>query len=211
MMFPLQRCCLLLFALFVAARAEAQLAVEVTRGSTQAIPVAVVPFADTALAGGTDPAAVVAADLDRSGRFRTLPRAELLEQPSTAAQVDAAHWRLLKVDYVVVGRLRALMLPDIGRLRASEGRFRALEVRPDAVVHVISLDDDLVDLVLEDAVDGVEDLGLGDAAVGVLDEELEDAALAARQRHRLAVDLDIAAVEEDPPGVGVDHADGHAE
>ena len=89
MMFPLQRCCLLLFALFVAARAEAQLAVEVTRGSTQAIPVAVVPFADTALAGGTDPAAVVAADLDRSGRFRTLPRAELLEQPSTAAQVDA--------------------------------------------------------------------------------------------------------------------------
>ena len=68
MMFPLQRCCLLLFALFVAARAEAQLAVEVTRGSTQAIPVAVVPFADTALAGGTDPAAVVAADLDRQAR-----------------------------------------------------------------------------------------------------------------------------------------------
>ena len=107
MMFPLQRCCLLLLALFLAARAEAQLTVEVTRGSTQAIPVAVVPFADTALAGGTDPAAVVAADLDRSGRFRTLPRAELLEQPSAAARVDAAHWRLLKVDYVVVGRLRA--------------------------------------------------------------------------------------------------------
>lgn len=107
MMFLLQRCCFLLVALFLGVRADAQLAVEVTRGSTQAIPVAVVPFADAALAGGTDPAAVVAADLDRSGRFRSLPRAELLEQPSAAAQVDAAHWRLLKVDYVVVGRLRA--------------------------------------------------------------------------------------------------------
>lgn len=102
----LQRCCLFLFALVCAARADAQLAVEVTRGSTQAIPIAVVPFAGSTLAGGVDPAAVVAADLERSGRFRALARAEQLQQPTTAAQVDAAQWRLLEVDYVVVGRLR---------------------------------------------------------------------------------------------------------
>jgi TolB protein len=66
-----------------------------------------VPFAGNPLAGGVDPAAVVAADLERSGRFRTLPRADLLEQPASAVEVNAAHWRLLKVDYVVVGRLRA--------------------------------------------------------------------------------------------------------
>lgn len=106
-MFLLQRCCVFLFALFCAARADAQLTVEVTRGSTRAIPIAVVPFAGSALAGGVDPAAVVAADLERSGRFSALARAEQLEQPATAAQVDAARWRLLKVDYVVVGRLRA--------------------------------------------------------------------------------------------------------
>ena len=65
---------------------------------------AVVPFADTALAGAVDPAAVAAADLERSGRFRALPRAEQLELPTRAADVDAPHWRLLKVDYLVVGR-----------------------------------------------------------------------------------------------------------
>ena len=86
-----QRILLIFVALVLGARADAQLTVEVTRGSTQAIPVAVVPFAGSELAGSLDPAAVVAADLDRSGRFRTLPRTELLEQPSRAAEVHAAH------------------------------------------------------------------------------------------------------------------------
>jgi TolB protein len=96
----------LILALCAWRGADAQLVVQVTRGAAQALPIAVVPFGDTAIAGGTDPAAVVAADLERSGLFRTLPRADLLSQPTRAAEVDAAQWRLLKVDYVVVGRLR---------------------------------------------------------------------------------------------------------
>jgi GTP-binding protein HflX len=52
-----------------------------------------------------------------------------------------------QVDYVVVGDAGKLMLPDIGRLRAAEGRFRGLRLvhthlRAEPLTH-----DDLVDLV----------------------------------------------------------------
>jgi GTP-binding protein HflX len=52
-----------------------------------------------------------------------------------------------EVDYVVVGDAGKLMLPDIGRLRAAEGRFRGLRLvhthlRAEPLTH-----DDLVDLV----------------------------------------------------------------
>src|SRR5207237_2692157 len=52
-----------------------------------------------------------------------------------------------QVDYVVVGDATKLMLPDIGRLRAAEGRFRALRL---VHVHLRGeplTDDDIVDLV----------------------------------------------------------------
>ena len=68
---------LLALALTAWRGAEAQLVVQVTRGAAQALPIAVVPFGDSAQAGGIDPAAVVAADLDRSGLFRALPRSAI--------------------------------------------------------------------------------------------------------------------------------------
>ena len=96
----------LLLALVATAPASAQLTVQITQGVTDPVPVAVVPFGwSEPGAAPFDSAAVIAADLERSGRFRALPRTDLLEFPHTAAEVDAADWRLLRVDYVVVGRL----------------------------------------------------------------------------------------------------------
>src|SRR5207244_176654 len=46
----------------------------------------------------------------------------------TKRQVGALVHRSGEVDYVIVGNASALMLPDIGRLRAAEGRFRALRL-----------------------------------------------------------------------------------
>src|SRR6478736_5236184 len=43
-------------------------------------------------------------------------------------QVGALVHRSGEVDYVIVGHATGLMLPDIGRLRAAEGRFRALRL-----------------------------------------------------------------------------------
>jgi hypothetical protein len=45
----------------------------------------------------------------------------------------------------------------------------------------VALDDVLLDLFVEDAVDRVEDLGLGDAAAALVRQIFEDAALAAGQ------------------------------
>lgn len=95
----------------LAAPAAAQLTVQITKGVADPIPVAIVPFGWSG--EGTAPhdaAETIRADLERSGRFLALRRSDMLEYPHTAAGVDAANWRLLKVDYVVVGRL--MPLPD---------------------------------------------------------------------------------------------------
>jgi len=46
----------------------------------------------------------------------------------TRRQVGVLVHRSGQVDYVVVGDASKLMLPDIGRLRAADGRFRGLRL-----------------------------------------------------------------------------------
>ena len=62
-------------------------------------------------------------------------------------QVGALVHRSGKVDYVVVGDASRLVLPDIGRLRAAEGRFRALRLVHTHLHGEPLTRDDLVDLV----------------------------------------------------------------
>src|SRR5262249_48618417 len=62
-------------------------------------------------------------------------------------QVGALVHRSGQVDYVVVGDAGKLMLPDIGRLRAAEGRFRGLRLVHTHVHGEGLTRDDLVDLV----------------------------------------------------------------
>ncbi|MEO7034335.1 MAG: GTPase HflX [Polyangiaceae bacterium] len=61
-------------------------------------------------------------------------------------QVGALVHRSGQVDYVVVGHATGLMLPDIGRLRAAEGRFRALRLVHTHLFNEPLSKDDLVDL-----------------------------------------------------------------
>ncbi len=65
----------------------------------------------------------------------------------TGRQVGALVHRSGQVDYVVVGDAGRLMLPDIGRLRAAEGRFRGLRLVHTHVRGEPLTRDDLVDLV----------------------------------------------------------------
>lgn len=98
-------------AALLAPRSEAQLTVQILRGMAESVPIAIVPLAwDSPEGAPWDVAKTVHADLERSGRFRPLPRSQMLEKPRTAAEVDPADWRMLKVDYVLVGRLAPL--PD---------------------------------------------------------------------------------------------------
>jgi TolB protein len=103
--------------------AGAQLTVQILKGTAEAVPIAIVPLAwDGPSPAPYDVAATVQADLERSGRFRALARDQQVEQPHAAAEVDAADWRMLKVDYVLVGRLATL--PD-GRM---EVRYELVSV-----------------------------------------------------------------------------------
>jgi TolB protein len=89
----------------------------------ESVPIAVIPLGwEGADPAPWDVAATVHADLERSGRFRPLPRAQMLELPHEASGVDPGDWRMLKVDYVLVGRLSSL--PD-GRF---ELRYELIQV-----------------------------------------------------------------------------------
>ena len=65
----------------------------------------------------------------------------------TGRQVGALVHRSGEVDYVIVGDATKLMLPDIGRLRAAEGRFRALRLVHTHLFNEALTRDDIVDLV----------------------------------------------------------------
>jgi GTP-binding protein HflX len=65
----------------------------------------------------------------------------------TGRQVGVLIHRSGQIDYVVVGDARKLDLPDIGRLRAAEGRFRGLRLVHTHLRGERLTRDDLVDLV----------------------------------------------------------------
>jgi TolB protein len=94
--------CLVMFT--TAARAE--FVVEVTRGQTEAIPIAVVPFAPAELrAASFDVAQLVSDDLARSGRFKSMERKDMIETPHSGASISFDDWKRLSSDYIVVGSM----------------------------------------------------------------------------------------------------------
>ncbi len=98
---------LLASALLLASNASmAGIVVHVTKGLGDAQPIAIVPFAYEGEGQlPLDVAGVIAADLERSGRFKAFPREDMLEKPAVAKDVNLQNWRILGVDYVVVGKV----------------------------------------------------------------------------------------------------------
>jgi TolB protein len=100
---------LLLAVLPLAASAQQQgLEIDIVGGNAAALPIAVVPmpFQGSGAAPATDVASVIRADLDRSGQFRTLPDRDMVEKPTTGSEVNYPTWRLLKQDFLLVGRVQ---------------------------------------------------------------------------------------------------------
>jgi TolB protein len=90
----------------IAPSANAQLVIEITRGQENAVPIAVVPFGwESANAAPFDVAQVVAADLQRSGRFAPVDRKDMIDRPTAGDQIRFQDWRYLKSDFIVVGKL----------------------------------------------------------------------------------------------------------
>jgi len=93
-------------ALLSASTAMAQLRIEINRGVSEAVPVAVVPFGyDGPGQAPIDAAGVIAGDLERSGRFAPLPGDDMISRPTSGREVNFTDWRLLKTDFLVIGSL----------------------------------------------------------------------------------------------------------
>jgi len=87
--------------------ALAELTMVITEGVGKRRPVAIVPFAYEGQGAESplDVSAVIAADLQRSGRFAPLDEGDMLQQPTTGADVDFDDWSILKMEAVVIGRV----------------------------------------------------------------------------------------------------------
>lgn len=86
--------------------AHGELRIEVTKGVDNAVRVAVVPFAwKGSRALPLEVAEVVSSDLGLSGRFETLPVSRMLSLPNRSGEVYFRDWRMLDVEYLVIGLL----------------------------------------------------------------------------------------------------------
>ncbi|GAA4853055.1 Tol-Pal system beta propeller repeat protein TolB [Luteimonas vadosa] len=83
------------------------LEIDIVGGNASALPIAVVPmpYQGSGAAPETDVAKVIRDDLARSGQFRSLPEQNMVERPTRGSEVSYPTWRLLRQDYLVVGRV----------------------------------------------------------------------------------------------------------
>ncbi|MFK7891809.1 MAG: Tol-Pal system beta propeller repeat protein TolB [Granulosicoccus sp.] len=89
-------------------QAQAIIEIEITQGGDNAVPIAIVPFGWSGDGEAPeDIAAIVDADLQRSGNFSPLNRADLVAMPVSGDVPRFANWRLSGVDYLLIGSTRA--------------------------------------------------------------------------------------------------------
>ncbi len=101
------RYCLILILCVYASASIGELRIEVTQGLDKPVHVAVVPFNWRGWGRGSDTLTdVVNSDLQLSGRFKTTSVEQMLSRPHRAKDVLYRDWRLLKVEYLVIGEIR---------------------------------------------------------------------------------------------------------
>ena len=93
-------------------RVYAVIEIEITQGGESAIPIAIVPFGWNG--GGQPPedvAAIIAADLQRSGNFSPLNREDLIASPVSGDKPRYGNWRLAGAEFLLIG--------SVGKINAS--------------------------------------------------------------------------------------------
>ncbi len=99
---------LLILVLLAMPVAEAQLEIEIISGNPSALPIAIVPFEwrDPSPPPITSVDEIISGDLYRSGMFDPMEVADMAERPVDEEAIRFGTWRLLKVDYIVIGKVR---------------------------------------------------------------------------------------------------------
>lgn len=105
----------------------AQITIEIDRGYDNPKRIAIVPFGvGPTLTGIDDVAEIVAFDLARSGQFAPLESENMLSQPTQPSEVFFRDWRLLKAEYLLIGRTE---LEYSGKIKVSFTLYDVLNER----------------------------------------------------------------------------------
>lgn len=112
---------------------------ELTRGLSGAVPIAIVPFSLAGQAPFQDVSEIVSNDLRNSGRFKVFGRNKLTSFPAHANEVQFGYFRGLGADNVVVGKVQQI---DSNHYKVS---FQLLDVfkgkdSPEAVAQSVVLE-----------------------------------------------------------------------
>jgi len=93
-------------SLFVVPATGNELLIRITEGADSAIPVSVVPFAESGqMPEGDKVSRIIQNNLQMSGEFAPLPPEQMLSLPSKGSDVYFRDWRLLGQRYVLVGQV----------------------------------------------------------------------------------------------------------
>jgi len=107
----------------IAANANAALDIEISGGSAQQIPIAIVPFGDASSAK-ENISEIISADLKRSGLFRVLETRGMANLPTSASQIKYSEWTALQAQAITVGNVEMVAG---GRLKISFQLMDALK------------------------------------------------------------------------------------
>ena len=100
---------ILISLFFITQNANAALQVEITKGSDNALPIAVVPFELIGSAASIISVSdLVASDLKRSGKFKPIDKSKLIATPKDLEEVNYKLWRVAGIDHLVIGKLNVI-------------------------------------------------------------------------------------------------------
>ena len=97
-----------LIVLMASEAVHAQLQIEIISGNPSALPIAIVPFQweDATPPPISSMDEIISGDLYRSGLFDPMDTADMMERPVDEESIRFGTWRLLKVDYLLIGSVR---------------------------------------------------------------------------------------------------------
>ncbi|MDI1308649.1 MAG: Tol-Pal system beta propeller repeat protein TolB [Methylotenera sp.] len=94
-------------SLFIPSLASAALDIEISGGSAQQVPIAIVPF-QQAGNSADNISNIIAADLKRSGLFRVLETGGVVNKPTDMTQIKYSEWANLQAQAMAVGTVEVL-------------------------------------------------------------------------------------------------------
>lgn len=95
-----------LLAYLILNPARAELTIEITQGVDNPTTIAVSPIAWSGAPLPENLNAIIEADLQRSGQFRSIPKADMLSFPKSEADVFYRDWRMLGTEFLLTGEMQ---------------------------------------------------------------------------------------------------------